>query len=371
MSNSKPTQRNENMSAKITKTSSQGKTIETVNTNDLKARFKTRSIPLESDFANLIEVAEYGRRAVGKHPDQKVQLKYTGLELNGTGQLLVKCDEAEGITTTVNGISIKTGNGVLTDKGKVTLHLNSTSGLNLDSFGLSVKTNSNKGISVDASGLSIKENKASGIKVDSNGVGVLVNNTLGVKVDVNGVGVKADNSKGIVVDSNGIGINTSVSNGLEIIADKLSIAINENSGLMLSDNGIQLAPDLYSRMLLELYSPADLYVADIPHGGRCIVMLCYGSQPEGHLIIRYFGTSTVFCGVQDDYFDLPQLVDKSGTAHKPYKTLLKEYEGFGLKIIDAAIFDYDIEINSIILYAFKINSGTGDKWNKFKVIIRK
>lgn len=396
-----PSHFNGNNSEQTVSASDKGKSVESVTTDDLKARFKTRSIPLESDFANLIEVAEYGRRAVGKNPEQMNQSKYTGLELNNNGQLLIKCDEAAGVTTTVNGVSVKTGDGLETGKGKITLRLNSLSGLNLDGFGLAVKANTNKGIAVESAGVCVKANNSSGIKVDGSGVGVLANTSAGIMVDVkgiavkandtsgikvdnnglgiltnsdagimvdaNGVGVIVDNSKGIIVNKNGIGINTSPENGLRMIDNKLSVAIDEGSGLTLTTNGIQMAPDYFVKMLLDMYSPAISYSTIFNNREKCIVLLCHGSRPDGHLFIRYYGTSTTFCGLLDEFYDAPRLVDTSGNAHRPYSMFLKESDTLGLKVLETAVFDASIEIRSIVFCTYRLK--VREKWESTKVVI--
>lgn len=75
---------------------------------DLKNRFKARSIPLESDFADLIDVADCGRKAVGLSPDV-TPVSDTGLTLdNNTGQLRVLEAEQGGIIVDEQGVRINT-----------------------------------------------------------------------------------------------------------------------------------------------------------------------------------------------------------------------------------------------------------------------
>ncbi|WP_387465124.1 tail fiber protein [Photorhabdus sp. RM323S] len=72
---------------------------------DLKNRFKEGSIPLQTDFADLIDIADIGRRAVGQAPDQTNGLNST-LELNDSGGLAVKIKANGGITVDESGVSI-------------------------------------------------------------------------------------------------------------------------------------------------------------------------------------------------------------------------------------------------------------------------
>ncbi|WP_434524838.1 hypothetical protein [Photorhabdus asymbiotica] len=103
--------------------------------DNLKNRFKARSIPLETDFTNLIDLAEVGRLAIGQSPSQQSKTPGTGMELTSDGKLQVKAGAGVDIDNN-NRITIKSGHG----------------------------------IKVDGNGISVKP--GSGIKVDSNGVNV-------------------------------------------------------------------------------------------------------------------------------------------------------------------------------------------------------
>lgn len=78
--------------------------IEHMTTDDLKARFKAQTVPLEADFHDLIEVAECGRRALGQNPAQTPNPR-SGMVLED-GQLLVKPNVAKGIEVTPNGVGV-------------------------------------------------------------------------------------------------------------------------------------------------------------------------------------------------------------------------------------------------------------------------
>lgn len=81
-----------------------------VKSSDLKARFHEGSIPLALDFANLIDMAECGRRAVGGSADQANRTAGLGLSLAGEadvankGKLSVKA--GDGITVDERGVNI-------------------------------------------------------------------------------------------------------------------------------------------------------------------------------------------------------------------------------------------------------------------------
>ncbi|EQB99402.1 tail fiber protein [Photorhabdus temperata] len=88
--------------------------------DDLKNRFKEGSIPLQTDFANLIDIADIGRRAVGKAPDQ-TNNQNSALELNDNSGLAVKVNTNGGIIVDENGVSIKTGNGIKVDSSGISI----------------------------------------------------------------------------------------------------------------------------------------------------------------------------------------------------------------------------------------------------------
>jgi hypothetical protein len=78
---------------------------------DLKDRFQARSIPLETDFWNLIDVADCGRKAAGLSPDVVTPATDTGLVLdNTTGQLKVQPDSEKGIVVSNSGVGVNFDN---------------------------------------------------------------------------------------------------------------------------------------------------------------------------------------------------------------------------------------------------------------------
>ncbi|RAX01788.1 MULTISPECIES: phage tail protein [unclassified Photorhabdus] len=110
-------------------------------TNDLKSRFKEGSIPLQTDYSDLIDIADIGRKATGQAPGQ----------------------------------SGEPGDGLsLTDNGTLQTVVNSTGGLHFDKKALAIKPYD--GINVDNNGVSVKA--GSGIIVDSSGVSIDSNNVL-------------------------------------------------------------------------------------------------------------------------------------------------------------------------------------------------
>jgi microcystin-dependent protein len=115
-------------------------TVTTVTTSALKSQFAAGSIPLSTDFGNLIDIAECGRRAIGQSADQTDNSIGVGLALAtdddaaNKGKLSVKA--GDGINVNANGVSVKAGGG-------------------LEFIGSDVQVKSANGIAVDNSGVNV------------------------------------------------------------------------------------------------------------------------------------------------------------------------------------------------------------------------
>ncbi|MFI8415501.1 hypothetical protein ACQKDS_03435 [Serratia sp. NPDC078593] len=156
---------------------------------ELKERFKAGSIPLQTDFANLIDVAEHGRKAVGKSKGQTGPAN--GFILSDTGRLELKVYESGGVKVDANGINVLS---------------NDTHGIHIDQFGVGVKLYPGHGLEHNDSGLGIKVNDNKGITVDKDGVGVKLYPDWGLEHDSSGIWVKVNKDKGLEVDKDGIGL---------------------------------------------------------------------------------------------------------------------------------------------------------------------
>ncbi|WP_350307140.1 tail fiber protein [Photorhabdus viridis] len=81
-------------------------------TDELKDKFKAKSIPLETDFYDLIDIATVGRDALGQNPDQD-------------GKLGIGLESEDGGDTFETGkkIQIKAGNGITVDSSGISINL--------------------------------------------------------------------------------------------------------------------------------------------------------------------------------------------------------------------------------------------------------
>ncbi|CAI2475379.1 phage tail protein [Serratia plymuthica] len=160
----------------------------------LKARFKAGSIPLQTDFADLIDLANIGRQAVGGAEGQTGPAN--GLTLSSTGRLELKPNTAKGINVDKDGVSVKSGNGVAVN----------SSGVNVK---LAKGANNNGGGGQGADGFT-SIGSAGGLALSSNGLSVDAGN--GIKIDSKGVSIKLAANSGLSADE---------TNGLKIVPEQM------------------------------------------------------------------------------------------------------------------------------------------------------
>ncbi|EQB99403.1 hypothetical protein [Photorhabdus temperata] len=192
-----------------------------IKVDDLKNRFKEGSIPLQTDFANLIDIADIGRRAVGKAPNQ-IENPNSALKLDISGRL-----------------EVNKGNGLCIREDK--LDVNNHDGINVDNNGVSIKLSGNKdsGLYVNREGLVILNQNDSGLSRRGDDKGLQVKAGNGITVDNDGVGIKLTDSNqtltGLSLTSRGL----KADDGLGIILKKdHGISVGEGHGIKVNTNDI-------------------------------------------------------------------------------------------------------------------------------------
>ncbi|QXF33921.1 hypothetical protein CE143_12785 [Photorhabdus luminescens] len=213
---------------------------ESLSADDLKKRFKAGSIPLQTDYEQLIDIADIGRKAVGQVPG-------AGLKLDDNGTLNLKMgtipskdfsplilekdilsvDLGSGLINEKNGISVGQGNGIVVNAANVAVKADN--GISVDGKGVSVKAGN--GISVGEKGVEVKAKDKGSISVDSDGIavkcwdggGIVVTDNTGLYLKLEGgnssnawsgvsglslstKGVKVKAGNGIKVDDKGVSI---------------------------------------------------------------------------------------------------------------------------------------------------------------------
>lgn len=114
MTNKKPQDKAENAvnnavgSSKTTETKTQAQTLPQAGA--LKERFKAGSIPLQIDFANVIDLADIGRRTVGGAEGQNGPAN--GFILSSEGRLELKTNIKKGIKVDESGLAVIPGRGI-------------------------------------------------------------------------------------------------------------------------------------------------------------------------------------------------------------------------------------------------------------------
>ncbi|BEO21343.1 hypothetical protein SMQC19_46900 (plasmid) [Serratia marcescens] len=235
----------------------------------LKDRFKAGSIPLQTDFADVIDLANMGRQAVGGTEGQTGPAN--GFTLSSEGRLELKPNAAKGIGVDEDGIAVKvnTNNGLkMTSEG---IAINDGVSIEFSSTGrLDLKVKKDGGVSVGPEGASVIPGE--GITIGSSGVGVRAGN--GIAVTSNGVNVKlakgaSDNggggqgtdgftslgsAGGLVVSSNGLSVDAG--NGIQIDGKGVSIKLAANSGLSADEtNGLKIVPEqMFQKGMVMMFS---------------------------------------------------------------------------------------------------------------------
>lgn len=225
----------------------------TATADQLKACFKAGTVPVEDDFAALIDTAEVGLRATGQAEDQQGRGAGCGMRLSSDGKIEINtacADYADNrhyapveVNTTMNkagltlsrgfentpsGLSIKASSGMVVDSSGV--HIKQGNGIVADEIGIHVEAG--PGIGVDKEGIGVKTGP--GMKIDKAGVQVKVG--PGLRNDAPGIGLRlgqgmdyeAENEKGYFFFKCG--------NGLKISAEG-RVQLHSGEGIQVTNGG--------------------------------------------------------------------------------------------------------------------------------------
>jgi len=246
--------------------------------NALKERFKAGSIPLQTDFADLIDLANMGRQAVGGAEGQTGPAN--GFTLSSEGRLELKPNTDKGISVDQDGVAIK---------------LKTISGLMMNKDGVSVKPKADSGIELkDSAGISLKP--GNGIAVNSSGVNI----KLAKGAQSNGGGGQGEDgftsigsAGGLALSSNGLSVDAG--NGIQIDPKGVSIKLAANSGLSADEtNGLKIVPEqMFQKGMIMMFSGTK---AEMPKGWA----LCDGGSGTPDLRDRFIVMAgTKFTGKGD------------------------------------------------------------------------
>ncbi|KLR24033.1 hypothetical protein ABR28_10205 [Enterobacter hormaechei subsp. hoffmannii] len=274
----------------------------------LKDRFKAGSIPLQTDFADLIDLANMGRQAVGGAEGQTGPAD--GFTLSSMGRLELKPNTDKGISVDKDGVAVKvnTSNGLkMTSSG---IAINDGLGIEFSSTGqLNIKVKKDGGLSGGPGGAYVIPGE--GITTGSSGVGVKAGN--GIAVTSSGVNVKLSkgaqnnggggqgtdgftsigSAGGLALSSNGLSVDAG--NGIQIDSQGVSIKLATNSGLSADQtNGLKIVPEqMFQKGMIMMFSGTK---AETPKGWA----LCDGGSGTPDLRDRFIVMAgTKFTGKGD------------------------------------------------------------------------
>lgn len=274
----------------------------------LKDRFKAGSIPLQTDFADLIDLANMGRQAVGGAEGQTGPAD--GFTLSSMGRLELKPNTDKGISVDKDGVAVKvnTSNGLkMTSSG---IAINDGLGIEFSSTGqLNIKVKKDGGFSGGPGGAYVIPGE--GITTGSSGVGVKAGN--GIAVTSSGVNVKLSkgaqnnggggqgtdgftsigSAGGLALSSNGLSVDAG--NGIQIDSQGVSIKLATNSGLSADQtNGLKIVPEqMFQKGMIMMFSGTK---AETPKGWA----LCDGGSGTPDLRDRFIVMAgTKFTGKGD------------------------------------------------------------------------
>ncbi|MFD0705895.1 phage tail protein [Photorhabdus akhurstii] len=203
--------------------------------DDLKRRFKEGSIPLQTDYADLINIADMGRRAVGKAPGQ-MDNPNSALKLDNNDALAVKLNDNGGLKTDNDGLSVKIKNkSLLADNSG--LAVNTGRGLKINNNKLEV--DNHHGIEIVNEGVKVKA--GNGIKVDSNGVSLNIGETNNSRfsplTQKNNI-LSVQLNDGLIDKSGGI----TVGQGDGIVVGNQTVSVKAGNGITVNSNGVSIDP---------------------------------------------------------------------------------------------------------------------------------
>jgi len=222
----------------------------------LKARFKAGSIPLQTDFADLIDLANVGRRAVGGAEGQTGPAN--GFTLSSAGRLELKPNEKKAVSVDKDGINVLLGWGLTHGGEGIDVLCKENSGLKASTDGVWVIPGN--GISVGKNGVALKLDGKKGLQVNNNGVSIVAGNGIGTgsggAINIKlakgnnhngGEGQGTDGSMsgaagGLILSSNGLSVDAG--DGMQINKLGVSIKLAANSGLSADEsNGLKIVPE--------------------------------------------------------------------------------------------------------------------------------
>ncbi|TMU74662.1 tail fiber protein [Pseudomonas fluorescens] len=190
----------------------------------LKNVFGVEQVPLASNFSDLVDVADVGRKAAGLSPEQ-----------DGTPGLGLQLDAAQKLA-----VRLKTGGGMAVSDVGINVTADTSMGLAVRPAGVGVTLEPNKGLSVSTAGVAIKLEPNKGLAVGAKGVALTPGN--GINLGTLGVGVTVELGKGLSVGPAGVAVTLQPNKGLSVGPAGVAVALEPGKGLSVGANGVAVQP---------------------------------------------------------------------------------------------------------------------------------
>ncbi len=251
----------------------------------LKDVFGVQKVPLASNFSDLIDIADAGRKAAGLSPAQD-GIPGDGLQLDSSGKLAVRPKADSGVRVDGSGVGVDFGTSLKVANGKLEVADSFAAPpatlANGTDFNTIVPPNYRIGVyavpndstypnrPATAAGLAGNaflmmfshgnQNSYDCTQIYFNAVGgmwlrakhdmaaaftawgrvnaVVADPGKGITVNDNAVGVIANAASGIKVDSNGVGVTVEPNKGLSVGAAGVAVKLEANKGLVVGANGV-------------------------------------------------------------------------------------------------------------------------------------
>ncbi|MGJ0625060.1 tail fiber protein [Xenorhabdus bovienii] len=295
--------------------------------DQLKEKFKEGSIPLQTDFNTLIDIANIGRKATGLAPGQNGPALGMHLAENGLLQLKInakyKHKDYSPLMLNDDVLVVDLGSGLVNkDNG---ICVGEGSGIKVNNNDVAVKLASNKGMVVDASGIAIKPGNGLQFSAD----GALAAKSANSTITVDNSGIKVAVGWGVKVGGEGLDVNTLANGGIG--NGSSGIYVKAGNGIKVDTNGVAIDPDkVLPKGMIVMFSGSS-----IPTGWA----LCNGTKGTPNLINRFILGGTTA--------DIGGISGKTAAGQKDSKSFIVNSKENSTKTMDVKVNETKLSIEQI------------------------
>ena len=195
----------------------------------LKEKFVTGLIPNETDFSDLINLANSANTALGLSEDGNSSAPLNGLHINDQHVLEVKLVEESGLIISDKGLGVKAGSGVTVDSNGVSIKVSSGQGIEVSEQNI-IQVKPWPGVELVNNELTLKVSK--GLKLGDNGIELNIGSGLKTTdkvLDVNIAALGPTNKSGLINTTEGLKINLATQDNSLTINDKGELTLTTDA----------------------------------------------------------------------------------------------------------------------------------------------